>query len=332
MTRLSRGQFSISTLALVLSISAALSSGAAGKRFDQVAWLEIPAPMSAAESVGEFTEQIKPGSSALVAASVVALSFRFPRLNITDGIGAAVYFDTEHSADAPFQVAFIAKLSDNGTKPFQVKFKKHTLTTKLIDGKAIASESKALLKALDAPPQNINANSIISAKLQPAKLDKLYPGGLLAAIKNSGALAKTGKSDDSRLESIVAILKQCAKITLDCDVNKEQLVIHISAAPVPKSPLATATANLKGDIPREKLEQLARTLSGDNTFSIKNRLKDTLAATFKGVPSQQLDKIAAELLDIRASSDGKNILVTLTTTPQAVKQLVDTVDPPKQRH
>ena len=308
----------------------ALSLHAGGERFNQVAWIEIPAPMSAAKSVGKFTEQVRPGSSALVAASVVALSFQFPQLNIVDGVGAAVYCDNEHLEDIPFQLAFVAQPSHNGKKQFHIKFKKHSLAVKLIDGKAIVSESEALLKAINAPPQATNSNAILSAKFQPAKLDKLYPGGLLAAIKSTDALPKTGKANDTRLASLAAILKQCAEIALDLNADAEQAAISISATPVPKSPLAAAIASMKGDIPRNELEELGQTLSGNKNFSIKNGLEDTAATVFKGSLSQQTLESIASLLDIKASSDGKNLHVTLTTTPAAVKQLVDTVAPEKR--
>ncbi len=306
-------------LLVVLCASNALSVCADGKRFTTIAWGELAPPMMAVVKIGQFAEQVKSGSSVTLVAAIMALSSKCPQIDFSKTIGAVLVFDSDKASDPeyaqehPFQFACVASPTSKGKD----KLKTREFTSKLIDGKIVISNSEALLENFKAPPKLKVANSIILAKFKTAQLDKLYPGGLEALLHRDN-------NPSPVLSSLIPILKQCSEVELKLDIKAKQAMVTISAIPLPKSPLAAEVAKSKGDITQEKLEKIAQTISSDKKLTIKQLSRGLLNFMGGGHPnSKKAHEAIDNLFDTKASSNGSKIQIFLTTTPKAVKRLLD---------
>jgi len=319
------------SLFLVSGVVLSVFGGGDGARFILVGKGRTSSPTLAAREIGDFAEVVSSGASALCVGAVVVFAFQVPSVSFSSPVDGFLYLDTA-SKSAPF--ALLVSASPTSGKSFsKVRVGKRVFPAKAVDGAMLVSDSEALLGGLSAPPPSLESDSALSAEFFPAAFLDRYPGGMAAFADYAASLASKGKREfkNNRFASLEALLKQTASVRVAADADKSSLRVSIVAVPRAGSPFATALAAKKGEISESDLLALGRELSKDGTLDIHKEITDVAAFLLKSSTSPKdgefsyFSKLVRGICVLKASSDGKNLHLELSATPEAFKGALDDI-------
>jgi len=313
--------FELSTILIISTFCCNLS---ATERFVVIADAEVPELMKTVQSLGAFSEPIIPGSSIMILGGVIALNFN-PQLapfDMTSGLRFMAYGDTTDKKTLPV-ICGMAKYKSRKPPPKTIKINKNKFFVKKLNGKALVSNSKPLLKELTIVKKPIETDSDIVINIFPYKYLKQCSGNIdYLRNKFDSELSKEHvKNYIPDNKAVEKLLAQCKKIQISVQAHKKNIDINMLVNPVAGSEFAAfLKAEKGGKISSDDIIRLVKKLSGTDSINVTDGLNGLVTLILLKIFPNGNSEVFSKVCKIKASHNQSCLQFKTSIFQETLKQ------------
>jgi hypothetical protein len=331
-----------SHLAFVILFLASFASHGGDVGYFSVGEMGVPNFMKAVGDLGAYAEQVKPGTSMLLAGGAMALSFKYPAFDLNSGVLAIGYADSKD----PFSKSrYAVILTPSGAVKLKDRLKagKTKLFVKELDGKAMLSDSIDFLNTFKKVPASPKFTTVAKGvpKNQPAIYFRSLPAKYFAKAGDSipsmssmlskspvkgilSGMPKNASGKKSAAESnMQTFLKQCDAIETRIYASKKTLLLHVTVIPTPGSKLQEALKPLKGAMSDDVLNDIVSKTIGDPSFKLTEKFKKTVGAFSDEVGRGDDAQGVLEMLPkLQFTANDSRMLISFNLPPDVLRAVL----------